>query len=241
MIFAAGLGKRLKGITETTPKALVDINGKSALRRAAEYCTAGGFDDIIINVHHFAGQVEEEVHRLRSMGLKITISDERDKLLENGGGLWKAREFFDDNPFLLYNVDIVTDLRIKELFEFYSSKKGIAVVAVRQRPGKRFLLTDNSGLLCGWCNDETGEKILTRETASALIKIANSSVHIVNPEIFNYMEEGVYSMVELYLRLMADHQIWTYRHDDGFWFDIGTPENLEEVRKYLTRISGSSH
>jgi N-acetyl-alpha-D-muramate 1-phosphate uridylyltransferase len=101
MIFAAGLGKRLGKITEKIPKALVDINGKTALQIAVEKCSSFGFDDIIINVHHFADMVENEVSRLNKMGFNITVSDERDMLLENGGGLYKARKFFDKNPFLL--------------------------------------------------------------------------------------------------------------------------------------------
>src|SRR5512135_1832192 len=99
MIFAAGRGTRLGKITEKIPKALVDINGKTALQLAVERCSASGFDDIIINVHHFAGLVEEEVARLNKMGFRISVSDERDLLLENGGGLFKARHFFDERPF----------------------------------------------------------------------------------------------------------------------------------------------
>ena len=107
MIFAAGLGRRLGKITQTIPKALVDINGKTALHIAVERCSSYGFNDIIINVHHFADMVENEVIKLNDMGFRISVSNERDMLLENGGGLYKARSFFDNNPFLLYNVDII--------------------------------------------------------------------------------------------------------------------------------------
>lgn len=234
MIFAAGLGSRLREITETIPKALVNLNGKSALHRAVEYCTSKGFDDIIINVHHFADMVENEVDLLTGQGYRITISDERDKLLENGGGLFKARKFFNDDPFLLYNVDIVTDLDLKAMYGFYKSVDCIATVAVRHRPGRRFLLIDTSGRMQGWCNNETGERIIPGKVMEGLSEIANSSVHIVNPEIFNYMHEGIYSMVALYLELAASHKIMTFKHDEGYWVDIGTPSNLEEARKFLS-------
>ena len=235
MIFAAGLGKRLGKITEKIPKALVDINGKTALHLAVEKCSEHGFNEIIINVHHFADQVEEEVKRLNKIGFKISVSDEREMLLENGGGLYKARSFFDKTPFLLYNVDIISDLDISSLYRLHLGKKGLATLAVRNRPGKRFLLVDKSGQLRGWRNIETGEQILAGVSEDGLTEIAFSSIHIAEPEIFRYMQEGIYSMIKLYLKLAEDHNIYTLRHDDGYWVDIGTPDRLEYVRKLLTQ------
>jgi NDP-sugar pyrophosphorylase family protein len=235
MIFAAGMGKRLGKITETRPKALVDVNGKTVLHRAVERCSSYGFDDIIINVHHFADMVEEEVSRLKAMGFSISVSDERDMLLENGGGLYKAKWFFDNNPFLLYNVDIISDLDLSALYRLHVQKKGLATLAVRHRPGKRFIMVDQNGLLRGWRNIETGEEILAGVTSSAgLSVIAFSSMHIVEPEIFKYMKEGKYSMIDLYLELATDHEIYSLQHDDGYWVDVGTPESLDRVRKLLS-------
>jgi NDP-sugar pyrophosphorylase family protein len=233
MIFAAGLGKRLGTITESIPKALVDIHGKTALQRAVEKCSSSGFDQIIINVHHFADMVEDEVIRLNKMGFNISVSDERESLLENGGGLYKARDFFDSNPFLLYNVDIVSDLDLKVLYNLHFEKKGLATLAVRHRQGKRFLLIDNNGQLRGWRNISTGEQILAGVSDEGLSEIAFSSMHIAEPEIFNYMSAGKYSMIDLYLRLATDHKIYTLKHDEGYWIDIGTPESLEQVRNLL--------
>ena len=233
LIFAAGLGKRLGNITETIPKALVDINGKTALHRAVERCTSYGFNDIIINVHHFAGLVEDEVKKLNRMGYSISVSDERKMLLENGGGLYKARDFFDRSPFLLYNVDIISDLDLSSLYRLHNEKHGLATLAVRHRPGKRFLLIDDSGQLIGWRNISTGEEILARISSEKLFEIAFSSMHIVEPEIFNFMHEGIYSMIDLYLTLAKDHDIYTLEHDEGYWIDMGTPESLEYVRKFL--------
>jgi NDP-sugar pyrophosphorylase family protein len=234
MIMAAGKGTRLGKITERIPKALVDINGKSLLQRAVEKCTASGFDDIIINVHHFAGLVEDEAERLKKMGFRITVSDERGMLLETGGGLYKAKEFFDKNPFLIYNVDIISGLDLSSLYKFHLENKGLATLAVRNRLGKRFLLIDKSGLIRGWHNNTTGEQILSVTTTEKLSEIAFSSIHIVEPEIFNYMNEGVYSMTTLYLRLAASHRIFTFRDDSGYWCDVGTPESLENVRKLFS-------
>jgi N-acetyl-alpha-D-muramate 1-phosphate uridylyltransferase len=236
MIFAAGLGKRLGSITQNIPKALVDINGKTALHLAVERCTSYGFGDIIINVHHFADMVEEEVSRLNKLGFRISVSDERDMLLENGGGLYKAKSFFDKNPFLLYNVDIISDLDLSELYRLHTEKKGLATLAVRHRPGKRYLLVDSHGQLRGWRNISTGDQILTGESDDELSEIAFSSMHIVEPEIFNYMSEGIYTMIDLYLQLAGEHNIYTLKHDEGYWVDVGTPESLEHVRKLLGSV-----
>jgi NDP-sugar pyrophosphorylase family protein len=233
MIFAAGLGKRLGTITETIPKALVDINGKSVLHMAVEKCTAHGFNDIIINVHHFADMVEDEVRKLNNLGFRISVSNERELLLENGGGLYKARNFFDKKPFLLYNVDIISDFDISDLYNVHLEKKGLSTLAVRHRPGKRYLLIDNDGRLRGWRNISTGEQILAGVSGEGLSEIAFSSMHIVEPEIFNYMHDGIYSMVDLYLDLAAEHPVYTVKHDEGYWIDIGTPESLEYVRRML--------
>jgi NDP-sugar pyrophosphorylase family protein len=231
MIFAAGLGKRLGKITENIPKALVDVNGKTALQMAVEKCTAHGFSDIIVNVHHFAGMVEDEVKRLNNMGFRISVSNERELLLETGGGLYKARDFFDKTPFLIYNVDIISDLDLSALYNYHFEKKGLATLAVRNRPGNRFYLIDRSGIIRGWRNISTGEQILTSATDVELSEIAFSGMHIVEPEIFDCMSEGVYTMTTLYLKLAAEHNIFTFRDDEGYWGDIGTPESLEYVRK----------
>jgi NDP-sugar pyrophosphorylase family protein len=234
MIFAAGLGKRLGKITENMPKALVDINGKSALQHAVEKCTLHGFNDIIINVHHFAGMVEEEVRKLNKMGFSVSVSDEREMLLENGGGLYKARDFFDKSPFLLYNVDIISDFDLTALYHFHLQKNGLATLAVRHRPGQRYLLIDDQGRLIGWRNVATGEQILTTANETGLSEIAFSSMHIVEPEIFNYMYEGIYTLVELYLNLAGKHKIYTLTDDNGYWIDMGRAESLVYVRKFLS-------
>jgi len=233
MILAAGKGTRFGKITETMPKVLIDINGKSMLRLAVEKCVAHGFDDIIINVHHFADLVEEEIKRLNELGFRITISDERDMLLDTGGGLYKARKFFDGDPFLLYNADIITDLDISLLLDHHKKNGSLATLAVRNREGLRYLLVNQEGLLRGWCNKATGERIVTGGADEKLSEIAFSSLHIIEPDIFKFMSDGIYSMTTLYLQLASSNKICTFRVDDGYWFNTGTPEILEEVRHKL--------
>lgn len=233
---SAGLGTRLGEITQSVPKALVDINGKSLLQHAVEFCCSFGFDDIIVNVHYKADMVEDEIRRLNSLGFRISVSDERDLLLENGGGLYKAKDFFDDNPFLVYNADIVTDLDLSSLYRYHLEKGALATLAVRHRPGSRFLLTDKDGVLRGWRNVDTGEEILTADPRTELIEIGFSSVQIIDPGIFRYMKEGIYTVVDLYLELASTGRIFTLIFDDGYWFNVGTPEELEKVRAFLSKI-----
>lgn len=237
MIMAAGRGTRLGKITETIPKALVNINGKSLLQIAVETCTRYGFNDIIVNVHYLADMVEEEIRRLNRSGFSITISDERDRLLENGGGLFKARGFFDKNPFLLYNADIVSDLDLSTLYQFHKKNNGLATLAVRNRSDNRFLLVNSEGLLKGWCNKVTGEKIISGKVTEDLSEIAFSSVQIIDPQIFNFMKDGIYTIVTLYLQLASFQRIVTFRYDEGYWFDVGTPRDLDSVRSFFNMNS----
>jgi NDP-sugar pyrophosphorylase family protein len=235
MILAAGKGIRLGEITKTIPKALVAINGKSVLQLAVEKCTESGFEDIMINVHHLADMVEDEVARLSALGYKISVSDERKMLLDTGGGLFKARGFFDNKPFLIYNVDIISDLDLTALYRYHLMKKGLATLAVRHRPGNRFYLIDKEGIIRGWRNNATGYQVLTTSSSDGLSEIAFSSMHIVEPEIFKYMYAGVYTMTTLYLKLAADHKIFTFLDDSGYWGDIGTPESLDYVRALILK------
>ncbi len=230
MILAAGKGTRLGKITGTIPKVLVEINGKSLLRLAVEKCSLSGFDDIIINVHHFADLVEREVAILIREGHRITISDEREMLLETGGGLYKARSFFDKDPFLLCNADTITDLNLNSLYKYHRKMKGIATLAVRHREGKRYFLVNQEGILKGWCNKSTGERIISGDETEMLNEIAFSGMHIIEPEIFKYMSDGVYTMTALYLQLASSHNIYTCLDDSGYWVNVGTPENIETAR-----------
>jgi len=226
MIFAAGKGTRLGKITDKIPKALLSINGKSALQIAVEKAAGYGFDDIIVNIHHHPDLMIKEIKKLRAEGFRIEVSDETENLLETGGGLYKARWFFNDNcPFLLYNVDIISDLNLASMYDFHSKYNPVATLAVMKRKDNRYFMTGNNGILGGWCNTETGEEIITVRSEK-MEKVAFTGIHIADPLIFNYMSEGVYSMTELYLRISAEKDICTYLYD-GLWHDIGTRESLE--------------
>ena len=236
MIFAAGLGTRLGDLSKERPKALVDINGKTALRIAAEKLVTGGFDELMVNIHHHPDLMTEEIERLRKDGFKISVSDEREQLLDTGGGLYKAREFFHDAPFICYNVDIFTDLPLRELYGSHMASGALATLAVRHRPGKRLLLTDKKGRLRGWCNNETHEEILTVESRKGLTEVGFSAIQVISPEIFRLMPDGIYSIISLMLMLAGENFVNTFPYDGGYWFDCGTPQNLEKIRKYLSHI-----
>jgi len=233
MIFAAGLGTRLGDITRQIPKALVEINGKTALQIAVEKLTTEGFNDIIVNVHHHPDAMLSEIDRLRKEGFVITVSDETDELLDTGGGLFKARGFFDEEPFLVYNVDIFTDLNLDKLYRHHLASSAIATLAVRHRQGNRMLIIDKNGRVRGWHNNSTKEEILTLESRKGLEEIAFTGIHVVSPKIFSLMEDGIYSMTSLYLMIAGKQFINSFLYDEGYWFDCGTPSNLEKIRKHL--------
>jgi len=231
MILAAGFGTRLGNLTENTPKILIDVNGKSVLELILTNLKKHGFDDIIINVHFLADMVEEEAFKLgEKLDLKISISDEREKLLDTGGGVYKAKEFLLEEPFLLYNGDILTDINLKAFYDFHIRKEAAATVAIRQRPGNRFFLIDNNGRIRGWTNRQTGVDIVTIDEPMELREIASMALTVISPGIFKYMDDGVYSMTSILLDMAANELINTFTHDSGHWIDMGSPEKLQEAR-----------
>ena len=235
MIFAAGLGTRLGEMTRTRPKALADINGRTMLELTAEKLVRAGFDNLMINIHHHPEQMLEEIERLRQRGYDITISDERDGLLDTAGGLYRARSFFGSEPFLAHNVDEFTDLDLTGMYRQHVESGALATLAVRHRPGNRQLLIDATGRLRGWRNNATKEEIITLESNRKLEEVGFSGIQVLSPAIFELMQEGVYSLTSLYLMLAGKHLIMTCLHDYGYWFDGGTPQNLAKIRAHLLR------
>lgn len=233
MIFAAGLGTRLGELSRNRPKALADINGRSMLHLTAEKVVKAGFDDLIVNIHHHPAMMMEEIEKLRSLGFNITVSDESEELLDTGGGLMKARKFFSGEPFLCHNVDEFTDLDLGKMYSEHLRTGALATLATRHRPGSRFLLVDRNGRMRGWRNIATKEEIITAGSSRGLNEVGFSGIQILSPEIFSKMPEGIYSLTSLYLTLARDNLIMTFMHDEGYWFDCGTPENLEKVRRFL--------
>src|ERR1035437_9217352 len=187
MILAAGLGTRLKPFTDLHPKALLKINGKSLLQRNIEYLSSYGIKDIIINIHHFPEQIKEEIASNNGFGCNITFSDESTELLDTGGGLKKAEGFFNDNnPFVVINVDVLTDMDLGAMIKQHNASKAIATVAVSSRETSRYLLFDETGRLCGWKNQKTGEQKMSKETTKHEQK-AFSGIHVISPQIFSFL------------------------------------------------------
>jgi NDP-sugar pyrophosphorylase family protein len=223
LILAAGLGTRLRPITHTIPKALVKIGGHTLLEGAIRHLADYGVKEIVINVHHFADQIIQYLDRNRNFGLNIFISDERDQLLDTGGGLNKASRFFaGKDPFFIRNVDIISDLDLQNMMDHHVQSNAIATLAVRNRETSRYFLFDPNHRLCGWTNLKTGEKILSIESAVKLEMFAFSGIQILNPEIFALItEEGKFSLTGLYLRLAKENLIKGYIDNGSVWRDVG--------------------
>ena len=227
MILAAGLGTRLKPFTEQHPKALAVINGKSLLQRNIEYLTSFGVTDIIVNVHHFPDQITNAIKNNNGFGSNVSISDERDEVLETGGGLMKARKFLEGSePFVLMNVDILTDMDVSKMAEQHVASKALATLAVTNRKTNRYFLFDELETLCGWRNNKTGEQKISREAAKYIQK-AFSGIHIISPAIFSLIKmKGKFSMVDVYLDLCKTHTISGFDHSISKFIDVGKPENI---------------
>lgn len=235
MIFAAGLGNRLKPLTENKPKALVEINGKPLLEILIERLKTYGYDEIIINVHHYSYQVIDFLRQKKNFNIHIEISDETNLLLDTGGGLKKAAWFFNDGqPFLVHNVDILSDINLTELYEAHINSRSLSTLAVRNRKSSRYFLFDDSIQLCGWKNVKTGDKIISRYSSPELTQLAFSGIQIVSPSIFNYIkDDGVFSITNTYIELCANHKITGYLHNDSFWMDLGKPESIKKAEEIL--------
>jgi NDP-sugar pyrophosphorylase family protein len=225
MILAAGLGTRFKPWTDRHPKALAPVNGKSLLQRNIEYLQQYGIREVVINVHHFAGQIVEALATNKGWGSQFIISDETNAVLETGGGLKKARHFLDDSPFLLINVDILTDLDLSAFIADHFRHRSLATLAVTDRMTSRYFLFDGQDELVGWRNRTTGEERMARPAEQSVQK-AFSGVHVIDPSIFPLItREGKFSMVDLYLELAVSHVIRGYDHSRSRLIDVGKPES----------------
>lgn len=230
MIFSAGLGTRFKPWTDEHPKALALVNGKSLLQRNIEYLQQYDIKDVIVNVHHFAEQIENAIIDNDGWGSDILVSDERDKVLETGGGLLHAKELFTPHQkFMTCNVDILSDLDISKLIAFHQKHKPLISFAVTDRKTSRNLLFDESNRLCGWRNNTTGEQRISIAKDN-LIEKAYSCFVIFEYDVFRLMEEngftGKFSLIDLYLKLAANHTILAYDHTGDKFVDVGKPASV---------------
>jgi len=237
MIFAAGLGSRLKPFTETMPKALVPVAGIPMLEILIKHLQKNGIIDIIINVHHFASQVIDFLKVNNNFGVNITISHE-EVLLDTGGGLKKAAWFFDDkNPFLVQNVDVISDLDYPDMLRIHNKTGAIASLAVSSRNTSRYFLFDDSMQLCGWENTKTGELKIVRPEAQNLKRFAFSGIHIIDPSIFSFInQDGKFSIIDTYLEVAANHKIIGFEHDPENWVDMGKPEELPKAEIIIKKL-----
>jgi NDP-sugar pyrophosphorylase family protein len=229
MIFCAGLGTRFKPWTDKHPKALAVVNGKTLLQRNIEYLQQYGIFEVVINVHHFAKQIEDAVERNHGWGSSIFISDEREALLDTGGGLLKAAQFFSKGEcFITLNADILTNLHLGKLIEFHERRQPLISFGVTNRNSSRVLLFDSSDRLCGWRNVSTGEEKISILSPTLIAK-AYSCVAVFDSSIFNLMAgygfSGKFSLTDVYLKL-ADHLILGYDHSGDRFVDVGKPESV---------------
>lgn len=232
MIFAAGLGSRFKPWTDLHPKALALVNGKSLLQRNIEYLQQYGITEVVVNVHHFADQVITAVKENNGWGSNVMISDERDEVLETGGGLVKAKPLLEGTePFLTLNVDILTDLNLDHLIAYHQQHQPLISFGITERKTSRYFLFDANNQLCGWRNVNTGEEkgphLNRAGKESALVQKAYSCVVVFQPEIFSLIRQrGKFSLTETYLDLAADYPILGYDHTGDKLVDVGRPESV---------------
>lgn len=225
MILAAGLGTRLRPLTDHCPKALVEIAGRTLLEIALQRLASFGIRDFIVNAHHFAGAIAEYLQENHNFGLQIEISRE-DVLLDTGGGLKKASWFFasDSEPFLLHNVDVITNIDLRRMVQFHQQHQPLATLAVQARNTSRSLLFDEQGQFRA---RQQGE------VPPGKLALAFCGVHVISPRLLGMItEEGAFSIIDSYCRLAAHgERLLAFRADNYYWQDLGKPENLLQAEK----------
>lgn len=237
MIFSAGIGKRLHPISEHTPKALVEIGGKPMLQRLAEKLTTLGVREIVVNIHHHAEKMRAFIAQLNYPGVRFILSDETSLLLDTGGGLLKAKDhLMGEEPIILHNVDVLSDIDLQKMLDYHTSQGALATLAVSQRSTSRYFLWNNNRL-AGWENIHTNQRILCdQKPGQQLERKAFSGIHIIQPSLLNLIvEQGVFSINEVYLRLASQYPILAFEHDPAYWADIGTPQKLAHAEAMVAR------
>ena len=235
MIFSAGLGTRFKPWTDSHPKALALVNGKSLLQRNIEYLQQYGITDVVVNVHHFPEQIIDAIKKNKGWGSNIIISDESSDVLETGGGLMKARVLLESKePFFSLNVDILTNLNLNKLMAFHQQHKPLITFGVTNRKSSRVLLFDDNNRLCGWKNVQTRQEKIAINKPNLLEK-AYSCVVIYQPEVFSLIKQtGKFSIIDSYLDLAAEHVIVGYDHSGDYLVDVGKPESVAVAEKLFS-------
>ena len=240
MIFAAGLGTRLKPITDTMPKALVPVCGQPLLYHVITKLVAAGYDDIIVNVHHFPDQIIDYLC-INDFGVHITVSDERDFLRETGGGIKHVRSLLESSPFLVHNVDIISNLDLKWLREQHKGD-ALATIVVSERETQRYFLFDEEGRLKGWTNVKTGEvrSPFGDIDPSQYRKLAFAGIHLMSPAIFDAFDKlgfgDRFSITDFYLKACAEYPIYAAVPPGFKMVDVGKKETLSEAERVCESI-----
>lgn len=234
LIYSAGLGTRLAPLTDHTPKALVQLNGKPLLSYALEKCAELGVTTAVVNVHHFGQQVIDYLGTQVYDGMKIIISDERDMLLDTGGGLIKALPLFEvDKPILLYNVDVVTNVSLWDLKRDHYRNDSIATLMVNKREGNRFFLFNEEMELCGWENRATDERIVVRHEDN-LSSWGFCGIHFIEYDFVTKLGElRKFSITGGYLEIAKTEKVFGWSNWHGYWFDVGSPQKLQEAAEVV--------
>ena len=240
LIFAAGLGTRLRPLTNDRPKALVEVAGVTMLERVIRHVSAAGFSDIVVNVHHFGEKIIRFLEENDNFGLNISVSDEREMLLDTGGGILKARHLLDDGePFLVHNADILTDLDLTAFYRSHIDSGAMASVLVKERQTQRYFVFDEDYRLRGWINKATGETRPDHFTWSEnrYRTLAFGGVHVISPSIFPELEKyskgsAKFSITPFYIDECHNHLIKGYEPKEKYtWLDVGKPETLDEANR----------
>ena len=243
MIFAAGLGTRLKPLTDHMPKALVPVAGKPMLEHVILKLIASGFDEIVINVHHFAEQIIDFLKEKNNFGIKIWISDETEELLDTGGGIKKASSLLNE-PFLVHNADILSNVDLKALYDFHIASENDATLLVSPRKTVRYLLFNQTNRLCGWINKDTlqtkPEGFIYQPDEQQ--EYAFGGIHIISPSLFKYMEgwTGKFSIMDFYLQTCQKARLGGYAKEDLQLIDIGKPDTLAKAEEFLKNVVTSA-
>jgi NDP-sugar pyrophosphorylase family protein len=241
MILAAGLGTRLRPLTNDRPKALVEVAGRTLLEITLSRLRTFGVREVIINVHYFADMVVDYLKKNDDFGMRIEISRE-EVLLDTGGGLKKAAYFFLNNasglhePFILHNVDVISTIDLARMLQFHSEHRALATLAVQERETSRYLLFDQQLQLCGRLSGHDQQAEFVRSSDQLLVQaLAFSGVHVISPRIFSLMpEEGAFSIIASYLRVAGlGEKVIAFRADEYYWRDLGRPENVEQAERDL--------
>jgi MurNAc alpha-1-phosphate uridylyltransferase len=234
MILAAGLGTRLKPFTNDKPKALVEVGGKTLLEHTINKLAESGFNEIVVNTHHFSQMVIAYLQR-KDFGVKILISDETERLLDTGGGIFNAAHFFEgDAPFLVHNVDVITDIDLNQLIKTHAESNSLVTLAVGKRESSRVFLFDDEMKLSGWKNKLTNKVIIPDSNRHPLTEYAFAGIHVISPEIFNLIKTTrAFSIIDTYLSLCNKYIIKGDDISRNFVLDVGKPDSLAAAEEYL--------